>query len=109
MVDDREPRDARRYAIERLLGDESLTSDLVDEAARLLLDWGATQLDAAFQPPEERTRTDLGAHVSRLKRLMRHVNRRAGQASADRQPDRVRMLLSRLEDGEDVDVEGPAQ
>jgi hypothetical protein len=109
MMGDQEPRDTKRYAIEQLLGNESLTSDLVDEAAKLLLDWGATQLDAASQPAEELSRTDLDARLSRLRCLMRHVNRRAGQASADQQAERVRRILARLDDGEDVDVEGSAQ
>jgi hypothetical protein len=95
----------KRRAIEQLLEDESLTADLGDEAAKLLLDWVTAQLDAARQPAEEPSQTDLGARISRLRRLMRRVNTRAGQASADQQAERVRTILSRLEERGDVDVD----
>ncbi len=99
-MSDRDPGGSKRRAIEQFLGDESLTDDLVDEAARLLLDWGTTQLGAA----EGLSRAELTARVSRLRRMMRRVNRQAGQASPDQQAERVRMLLSRIQ--EDGDIAG---
>ena len=95
--------DRKRRLIEQFLGDESLTEDLVDDAARLLLDWGTTRLGAAIPPSEEISSDELDARTSRLRRMMRRINERAGQSSPDRQAERVRMLLSRIEETGDVD------
>jgi hypothetical protein len=102
-------RRRERRAAERLLEDERLTDELVDEAARLLLDWGTTQLDANARPGEGLSRAELGACVSRLRRIMRRVNEVAGQASVERQAERVRVLLSRIESGTDADVDEGAE
>jgi hypothetical protein len=99
---DRDPGGSKRRAIEQLLEDESLTDDLVDEAARLLLDWGVTQLDTLFQSAQEPSPAELDACALRLRRLMRRVNRRAGRASADQQAERVREILSHLQGAGDI-------
>jgi len=103
MTCDETRRNRERRAAEQLLEDERLTDGLVDEAARLLLDWGMTRLDAASRPSERLSRTELSACVSRLRRIMRRVNKLAGQTSAHRQAERVRMLLSRIEGFTDLD------
>jgi len=102
--------DRKRRLIEQILGDESLTDDLVDEAARLLLQWGTARLDEAFPPSGELSSDELSARTSRLRRMMRRINESAGQSSAERQAQRVRMLLSRIEETGDIgDVEDPDQ
>ncbi len=101
-VSDRDPGGSKRRAIEQLLADESLTDDLVDEAARLLLDWGMIQLDALFQSAQEPSPAELDACALCLRRLMKRINRRAGRASADQQAERVREILSGLEGAGDI-------
>ena len=56
-------------AVERLLEDESLTADLIDGAAKVLLDWGLARVGAMAQQetggilsPEE-----LDAQISQLR------------------------------------------
>ena len=99
-------RDQRRYAVEQILEDESLTADLVDEAAQVLLDWSTAQVEAAFAETEELSQAELDACVARLRRLLKRINRQAGQATADRQAQRVRSLLARMESGAENDGEG---
>lgn len=98
-------RDQKRYAVEQIREDETLTADLVDEAAQILLDWATAQVKAAFQGTEELSQTELDACVARLRRFLKRINRRAGQAPPDRQAQRVRSLLARLESSADSDRE----
>lgn len=97
---DQSPKDRKYRAVEQLLEDESLTDNLVDEAARVLLDWGAEQLTAASRPSEGFSQTELLRCASRLRRFLRRVNERVGEASPDQQAERVRMILSRIEQAE---------
>jgi hypothetical protein len=94
--------DRKRRAVEQLLEDESLTDDLVDEAASVLLDWGIRQLDAAFRGSDGLSPPELRRCSSRLRRMMRRINERVGRCSADQQAERVRMILSRIEEARDV-------
>jgi hypothetical protein len=77
----------------------------VDEAAQVLLDWAAAQVEAAFQGTEELSQTELDACVARLRRFLKRINRQAGQAAPDMQAQRVRSLLARLESSADSDPE----
>jgi hypothetical protein len=98
-------RDQKRYAVEQIREDESLTADLVDEAAEILLDWSTAQMEAAWNAAEELSQAELSACVARLRRLLRRINRQAGQATPDKQAQRVRSLLARLESSADSDRE----
>jgi hypothetical protein len=98
MIPDREtPRDRSERAVERFLEDESLTSRLVDEAARVLLDWAAARLSAASSPAADLSQIEFRRCSTRLRRIVRWVNEHAGQAPAAQQAERVRVLLSRIE------------
>jgi hypothetical protein len=98
-------RDQKRYAVEQIREDETLTADLVDEAAQILLDWATAQVEAAFQGTEELSQAELDACVARLRRFLKRINRRAGQAAPDMQAQRVRSLLARMESGAENDSE----
>jgi hypothetical protein len=99
-------RDQRRYAVEQIVEDESLTADLVDEAAQILLDWSTAQVEAAFAETEGLSQAALNACVARLRRSLKRINRRAGQATPDRQAQRVRSLLARMESSAENHGEG---
>jgi hypothetical protein len=99
-------RDQKRYAVERIREDESLTADLVDEAAEILLDWSAAQVEAACQGAEPLSQAELSACVARLRRLLRRINMQAGQARPDKQAQRVRYLLTTVASGEENADEG---
>jgi len=71
------------HAVERILEDESLTADLVDAAARVLLDWGVARAQK-FESAD-------------LRRTMKRVNREAGKAAPEAQVERVRALLAEIE------------
>jgi hypothetical protein len=90
-------RDQKRYALEQIREDESLTADLVDEAAEILLDWSSAQVEAAFQEDVAVSQAELSAYTARLRRLLKRVNRQAGRATPDKQAQRVRSLLAQME------------
>ena len=80
-MEDLERRTQR--AVERILGNESLTADLDDDAAKVLLDWGvacAKQIarsPAGFFGAQGNETMDL--RLRDLRRLMRAVNRWASR------------------------------
>lgn len=78
--------------MERLLEDESLTADLVDPAARRLLEWGVAHVDADLQDPSLSTE-EVQARLSALRRRMRAIARRIGERAPEEQPDALRELL----------------
>lgn len=79
-----------RRAAERILEDESLTADLGDDAAGLLLDWGAAQAEAIAR----RAQQALDAQLQALRRTMNRINRQAGRVPLEDQPQRVHALLA---------------
>jgi hypothetical protein len=89
-------------AVECILEDESLTADLTDEAAKVLLDWGLAQAEAMAQ------QADLNARLANLRRTMKRINEQAGEAAPDDQVERVQMLLAQLEQAQDREVEAGA-
>jgi uncharacterized coiled-coil protein SlyX len=79
--------------VERLLEDEALTADLVDPAARYLLDWGiarATAIvrEASASPAEAQARMDA------LRQQMRALARRVGKMLPDEQVSALQKLLT---------------
>jgi hypothetical protein len=86
-----------RQAVERLLEDENLTSEFTDEAADILLRWGAAQAEMALGQARSSYRTDAGTSMSRLRRVMKRINEQAGAAPPDLQTERVRSLLRCLD------------
>ena len=89
----------RRRAVERILEDESLTADLTDAAATLLLDWGLARVEALVQQAE------LDAHLADLRRTMKRIGRQVGKAAPEAQVERVRALLAEIEKKQDAEVE----
>lgn len=87
----------RLLMVERILEDESLTTDLVDYAAQMLLDWGVAQARATVRRSEDMPRAELDARLTTLRRTMKRINRRAGRVPPDVQARRVQTLLADLE------------
>lgn len=82
-----------RAATERILEDESLTADLLDPAAKVLLDWGVAQATALAIQAEE-----LDMRLADLRRTLKRIARQAGQeATPEVQVERVRELLAETE------------
>lgn len=79
-------------AIERLLEDEGLTADLIDPAARQLLEWGTAQVNRIFREAASAP-AEIQAHLSDLRREIRAIARQVGQLPPEEQPDALRMLL----------------
>ena len=86
-----------RRAVERLLQDETLTSELTDEAAEMLLRWGAAQAEAAVRRARRSPGADPRRVMARLRRVMRWINEQAGAAAPDLQVERLRSLLSQFD------------
>jgi hypothetical protein len=88
--------DVLRHAIERLLEDVSLTADLIDDAAKVLLDWGVAQAKAVVQQGDGLSTEELGARLADLRRTLKRVSREAGQAVPEAQAAQVQALLSEI-------------
>jgi hypothetical protein len=88
--------DILRHAVERLLEDVSLTADLIDDAAKLLLDWGVTQTKAVAQQAEGLSPEELGARLADLRRTLKRVGKEAGQVEPEAQAAQVQALLSQI-------------
>ena len=91
----------RRHAVERILEDESLTADLTDAAATLLLDWGVARAKAL--PREE-----LDAKLAGLRRTIKRISRQAGKAAPDAQAEQVQALLAKIETEQTLEVDNDA-
>jgi hypothetical protein len=91
--------DILQSAAERLLEDESLTADLVDDAAKLLLEWGLETVKRVLRekdlPPEE-----IDTRITELRHTMKRINRKVGQAEPEAQAEQLQMLLSEPENEE---------
>ncbi|MBC7225885.1 MAG: hypothetical protein H5T61_01450 [Thermoflexales bacterium] len=81
-----------RSAIERLLEDEALTADLVDAAARRLLDWGIAQVTATLRETGALTE-EAQARLTALRGRMRDMARQVGQLSPDEQASALQRWL----------------
>jgi hypothetical protein len=85
-----------QYAIERLLEDVSLTTDLIDDAAKLLLNWGVTQTKTVVQQMEGLSPEEIGARLADLRHTVKRISKEAGQAAPEAQAARVQTLLSEI-------------
>ena len=81
----------------RLLENESLTADLVDDAAKVLLDWGLNQAMDIAQQAEAIEQDYLETRLDTLQSTMRRINQQAGTVPPESQPARVRQLLDTVE------------
>jgi hypothetical protein len=99
--------DILRHAIERLLEDVSLTADLIDDAAKLLLDWGVAQTKTVAQQAEGLSSEELGARLADLRRTLKRVSKKAGQVEPEAQAAQVQTLLSEVTpEEEEPEVDG---
>lgn len=67
-----------KQAVQFMYENEGLTSSLTDDAAKLLLEWGAGQLNSL--PATEVTPEDIDAFAKSLRRVMRYINKVVGDA-----------------------------
>ena len=87
----------QQRVVELLLEDESLTAELVDEAARSLLDWGVAQAETIAQQAEELSQDEISARLATLRHAMKHISKQAGEAASEAQAEQVRILLADTE------------
>jgi hypothetical protein len=78
----------RRWAEERLLDDESLRSELTDDEAQVLLDWGLSRAKAQVDATQtiaddEEARTSLREALRPLSIIMRNINHFVGGRDRD--------------------------
>ncbi len=76
--------EALRSAVERLLEDEALTADLVDAAARRLLDWGIAQVTVILRETGAASE-EARARLAALRQQMRAIARQVGQLPPEEQ------------------------
>jgi len=79
--------------VERLLEDEALTADLVDPAARYLLDWGIAQATAIVREAGA-SPAQAQARLAALRQQMRALARRVGELLPDEQVAALQKLLT---------------
>jgi len=79
--------------VERLLEDEALTADLVDPAARYLLDWGIARATAIVREAGA-SPAEAQARLAALRQQMRALARRVGELLPDEQVAALQKLLT---------------
>jgi hypothetical protein len=87
---------ARDHLAGRILEDESLTAELTDQAARVLLDWGVARAEALATHAEETPSFDVDAALVELRRAMRRLAKLAGTARPEAQVERLHELLAHI-------------
>lgn len=85
--------DILQSAAERLLEDESLTADLIDDAAKLLLEWGLKMAKMTVQQAEGLSLEETEARLAELRRTLKRINHVMGQVEPEAQAERLRALL----------------
>jgi len=93
----------RRRAVERLLEDESLTAELTDDAAKILLDWGVAQAEAVAQKTQELPREELDAYLTALRCAMSRISELAGEYAPEAQEEQLQVLLAGIETEPDTE------
>ena len=95
MIDPNAPQ----RSVERLSEDETLTADLIDEAAKALLDWGLARANAVAQQEagEILSPDEFDAQISQLRRTMKRISKQASESLPDTQTQQVQELLAEIE------------
>lgn len=94
-------QETRSRAVERILEDESLTADLTDDAARVLIEWGIARIEGLS--PE-----NFESNLADLRRAMKSVNREAGKAAPEAQIGQVQALLEEIETVQPLEADNGA-
>jgi len=92
---------ALQSAVERLLEDEALTADLVDPAARYLLDWGIARATAMVREAGG-TSPETQARLAALRQQMRTLARQVGEMPPEEQVAALQKLLAEGEPWRDA-------
>jgi hypothetical protein len=100
-----DPESVLQNAIERLLEDESLTADLIDDAAKILLDWGITQTKAIVKQAADDSSNDLTERLADLRHTLKRIGKKAGDFEPEAQAEMTKQLLLQIEPQEDLEVE----
>ncbi len=87
------PDESLQSVVERLLEDESLTADLVDSAARHLLDWGIARATAMVQEAGG-VSAEVRDRLAALRQQMRALARRVGEMPPEEQTAALQKLLT---------------
>jgi len=90
-----------RKAVERILDDESLTSDLEDAPAKVLIDWGMAEVErrarlTAHILNDDEASEVLDQAVSRVRRVMKRVAKSAEADGITSRDELIRMLAQTL-------------
>jgi len=90
------PLDRSRRSVERILEDESLTSGLLDPAAKALLNWGVAQAQILGRCAETVDEETFQARLNALRGTLKQINEEASEADRpDEQLSRVYALIQR--------------
>jgi hypothetical protein len=87
----------QRRAVETILEDESLSDGLIDEAAKLLLDWGIARAKSIVQQSEDLLQEDLDKEIATLRREAKRISRQARDSAPDDQANHIQALLTGAE------------
>lgn len=83
-------------AIERMTEDVTMSGDLVDAAARRLLEWGARQSEAILREMADASPDEVSQRLSALRRMLRRFADLAGQVPPELQEKQVEIILAVL-------------
>jgi len=96
---------AQDHLAGRILEDETLTADLTDQAARVLLDWGLARAEVLATRVEDTPSFDVDAALTGLRRAMRRLAKLAGTARPESQVERLHELLAHMGAGPEANDE----
>jgi hypothetical protein len=88
--------EAQLRAVERMLEDVSMTGNLVDAAARRLLDWGARQVEAILRETADAPPEEVAQRLGALRRMLRRFADLAGQVPPELQEKQIEIILAVL-------------
>jgi len=88
--------EAQLRAVERMLEDVSMTGNLVDAAARRLLDWGARQVEAILREMADAPPEEVALRLGALRRMLRRFADLAGQVPPELQEKQIEIILAVL-------------
>lgn len=97
----------RRRIAERILEDPTLTGDLIDPAARFLLEWGVRRAERIMEHTAGQGQEDAARQLALLRHTIRRINALAGQVPPAEQLQRVQTLLNNIERPEESELDEP--